>query len=241
MLILSVGNVGNFQWAKIAWWFSRYGVGCYLHICISGFLRPSITSKAQEIVSFLEQVIIKWDKIWGYTSEKFEFTYWLMCDPIVSIILMSVNFFLYGSNLCILTAFGLKPFVGFCSLQTKDSLCCCRQLSFLTVSHLHLAFRWLSESVIVAILSCMTAVLSTEFWQTAKQGINNRTIKPIGFFDTIIQISKASLKILIVLISSLSWTPLFVFHAYRHWRGWGCSAEPRLVSSIVWRIPFRSR
>jgi hypothetical protein len=37
-------------------------------------------------------------------------------------------------------------------------------------------------------VSCFTALLSTQFWPTAKQGINNRTINPIDFFGTIIQI-----------------------------------------------------
>jgi len=24
----------------MAWWFSRYSVGCYYYICMQGFLRP---------------------------------------------------------------------------------------------------------------------------------------------------------------------------------------------------------
>ena len=119
---------------------------------------------------------------------KSEFTYLLMCEPIVSIIRKSVNFFLYGSNFCIFTALGLMPRVSPCSLRTKDSLCCFRKLSFLTVSQLYIAFRWRNVSVLMPMLSCLNAVLSTQFWPTAKQGINNRTINPIDFFGTIIQI-----------------------------------------------------
>ena len=51
--------------------------------------------------------------------------YLLMCEPIASIIRISVNFFLYGSNFCFFTALGLMPRVSPCSLQTKDSLYCC--------------------------------------------------------------------------------------------------------------------
>ncbi len=40
----------------------------------------------------------------------------------------------------------------------------------------------------MSMLSCLTIALSTQFWPTAKQGINNRTINPIDFFGTIIQI-----------------------------------------------------
>ena len=32
-----------------------------------------------------------------------------MCEPIASIIRISVNFFLYGSNFCFFTALGLMP------------------------------------------------------------------------------------------------------------------------------------
>ncbi len=38
----------------------------------------------------------------------------------------------------------------------------------------------------MAMLSWLTVVLSTQFWPTAKQGINNRTITPRDFFDTTI-------------------------------------------------------
>ena len=41
----------------------------------------------------------------------------------------------------------------------------------------------------MAMLSCLTVVQSTQFWPTAKHGINNRTINLIDFFGTIIQIS----------------------------------------------------
>ena len=111
-----------------------------------------------------------------------------MCEPIVSIIRISANFFLYGSNFCIFTALGLILLVGLSSLRTKDSMCCFRTLSFLTVSLLYIAFRWCNESVLMSMLSCLTAVLSTQFWPTAKQDINNRTINPIDFFGTFIQI-----------------------------------------------------
>ena len=115
--------------------------------------------------------------------------YLLMCEPIASIIRISVNFFLYGSNFCFFTALGLIPRVSPCSLRTKDSLCCFGKLSFLTVSQLYIAFRWRNVSVLISMLSCLNAVLSTKFWPTPKQGINKRTINPIDFFGTIIQIS----------------------------------------------------
>ena len=51
----------------------------------------------------------------------------------------------------------------------------------------------------MAMLSCLTVVQSTQFWPTAKQGINNRTINPIDFFGTIIQI-----PIYLLLLSLLS-------------------------------------
>ena len=81
------------------------------------------------------------------------------------------------------------PRVSPCSLRTKNSLCCFGKLSFLTVSQLYIAFRWRNVSVLMSMLSCLNAVLSTKFWPTAKQGINKRTINPIDFFGTIIQIS----------------------------------------------------
>ena len=51
-----------------------------------------------------------------------DWAYLLMCEPMVSIIRISVNFFLYGSNFCIFTALGLIPHVCLCALRTKDSL-----------------------------------------------------------------------------------------------------------------------
>ena len=52
----------------------------------------------------------------------------------------------------------------------------------------------------MAMLSCLTVVLSTQFWPTAKQGINNRTNNPIDFFGTIIQIP---IYLLLLLLSFL--------------------------------------
>ena len=139
-------------------------------------------SEKEEVEAEVESAKMEVADLW-------KFPYLLMCKPIVSIIRISVNFFLYGSNFCIFTALGLMPRVSPCSLRTKNSLCCFGKLSFLTVSQLYIAFRWHNESVLMSMLSCLNAVLSTKFWPTAKQGINKRTINSIDFFGTIIQIS----------------------------------------------------
>ena len=63
--------------------------------------------------------------LYGSSPINWSLAYLLMCEPIASIIRISVNFFLYGSNFCFFTALGLMPRVSPCSLRTKDSLYCC--------------------------------------------------------------------------------------------------------------------
>jgi len=61
-------------------------------------------------------------------------------------------------------------------------------------------------------LSCLRAVRSTQFWPTAKQGINNRTINPIDFFGAIIQIP-INLFLLLSKYTKLSYTMMSLLFA----------------------------
>ena len=102
---------------------------------------------------------------------------------------MSVNFFLYGSNLGIFHAFG---FISFVCL--KDNLCNGRQLLRRAVSLSHVSLLQHIDSDLTATVSGLTAVLSELFCPKAKPCRQSKAISPINFFIAIIFCSETIYK-----------------------------------------------